>query len=478
MRYPVCRIALLAMLLFLGSTPSEAAERPNIILIGSEDISPNLGCYSDPDAITPHLDRFAAQGVRFDRAFTHCPVCAPTRSGMITGQYPTTIGTHHMRSKLLKPPATYVEHLRKAGYFVAWPKKNGKTDFNFTVPKGWVDTTADWTSDPSVLPKDKPWFAYVNFTVTHESQARATAEQYAQNTKRLTPAQRHDRNRVRLPPYFPDTPAVRECVGKYHDNITALDYFVGDVLKLIDQQGWTKNTLVIFFGDHGWGLSRGKRWCYDSGTRVPLLARWPGQIPPGSVRDDLVCFLDLAPTFLALAGAPIPQELPGRVILGPHTQPAPAYVFSARDRMDEAYDRIRSVRGPRFRYIRNFHPELPYAQYINYMDEMPIMKDWRRLAFAGKLNPVQMQFFARTKPKEELYDLQQDPDEIHNLATDPAHAATRKAMSDALDQWIRDTHDLGAIPEQELIDRGLVRDLLNFEYRERRKLHPKTSPVP
>ncbi|MCZ2340613.1 MAG: sulfatase-like hydrolase/transferase, partial [Bacteroidales bacterium] len=301
---------------------------------------------------------------------------------------------------------------------------------------------------------------------------------YAQNTQRLTPAQRHDRNRVSLPPYFPDTPAVRECVGKYHDNITALDYLVGDVLKTIDQQGWTQNTLVIFFGDHGWGLSRGKRWCYDSGTRVPLLARWPGHIQPGSVRDDLVCFLDLAPTFLALAGAPIPQELPGRVILGAKNQPAPAYVFSARDRMDEAYDRIRSVRGPRFRYIRNFHPEIPYAQYINYMDEMPIMKDWRRLAKEGKLNPVQMQFFARTKPPEELYDLQQDPYEIHNLAADPAHAQTRKAMSAALDQWIRDTHDLGAIPEQELIDRGLVRDLLNQEYRERLKLHPKTPPVP
>ncbi|MCZ2343797.1 MAG: sulfatase-like hydrolase/transferase, partial [Bacteroidales bacterium] len=180
---PRYRIVTVTLLLFLCATPSDAAERPNIILIGSEDISPNLGCYGDPDAITPQLDRFAAQGARFDRAFTHCPVCAPTRSGMITGQYPTTIGTHHMRSKLRKPPATYVEHLRKAGYFVAWPKKNGKTDFNFDVPKNWVDTTADWTRDPTVLPKDRPWFAYVNFAVTHESQARATAEQYAQNTQ-------------------------------------------------------------------------------------------------------------------------------------------------------------------------------------------------------------------------------------------------------------------------------------------------------
>lgn len=473
-----CGFLAVVAVVLLSPVTGPAAERPNIILIGSEDISPNLGCYGDPDAITPNLDRFAAQGVRFDRAFTHCPVCAPTRSGMITGMYPTTIGTHHMRSKLLKPPVTYVELLRKAGYFVAWPKKNGKTDFNFNLPKNWADTTADWTTDPGVLPKDKPWFAYVNFTVTHESQARAPAEQYEQNTRRLTPAQRRDRSAVKLPPYYPDTPAVRECVSKYHENITALDYLVGDVLKTVDQQGWTDNTLVIFFGDHGWGLSRGKRWCYDSGTRVPLLARWPGKIQPGSVRDDLVCFLDLAPTFLALAGAPVPDVWPGRVILGEKTQPAPPYVFSTRDRMDETYDRIRSVRGPRFRYIRNFHSELPYAQYINYMDEMPIMKDWRRLAFSGKLNPVQMQFFARTKPKEELYDLETDPYEIRNLAADPAQAARLKEMGKALDEWILATGDLGAIPEQELIDRGLVKDLLNHEYRDRLKLHPQTSPVP
>lgn len=471
-------LPLLLVTLFVAAGSASAAERPNIILIGSEDISPDLGCYGYPDAITPNFDKFAAQGARFDRAFTHCPVCAPTRSGMITGIYPTTMGSHHMRSKLVKAPPTYVDHLRKAGYFVAWPKKNGKTDFNFDAPKDWADTSEDWTTKPEVLPKDKPWFAYVNFTVSHESQARAPQKQYEQNTKRLTPEQRRDRSKVQLPPYYPDTPAVRECVGKYHDNITALDYLVGDVLKLIDEQGWTDNTLVIFFGDHGRGLTRHKRWCYDSGIRVPLMARWPGKIEPGTVRDDLVCFLDLAPTFLAVAGAPVPDYMQGRVILGEKTGTAPEYVFSFRDRMDEAYDRIRSVRGKRYHYIRNFHPEIPYAQYINYRDQMPIMQDWRRLAFEGKLNPVQMQFFARTKPKEELYDTETDPHEIKNLAADPAYKETLETMRAALNKWIVDTKDLGEVPEQELIDRGLVKDLLNNEYRERLKQHPKTPPVP
>jgi uncharacterized sulfatase len=452
-----------------------AADRPNIVLIGSEDISPSLGCYGDPDAITPNLDRLAGQGARFTRCFTHAPVCAPSRSGLITGVYPTTLGTLHMRSKLVQTPPMFVDDLRKAGYFVAWP---GKTDFNFDLPRGWVDTTQDWTKKPDLLPKDRPWFAYINFTVTHESQARAPEAKAEKNTARLKPDQRRDRSRVKLPPYYPDTPAVRECVGKYHDNITAMDYMVGDVLKLLDERKWSDNTVVIFFGDHGWGLPRGKRWPYDSGTRVPFLVRWPGKVKPGSVRDDLTCFLDVAPTVLSLAGAQVPSHMQGRVFLGDRTQPAPKYVFSARDRMDETYDRVRSVRGDRYRYVRNYHPELPYMQWLNYLDEMPVQKDWRRLAFEGKLNDVQKLFFARTKPKEELYDLETDRYEVKNLAGSPDHQGTLKEMRAALDQWVRDTKDLGEVSEQELIRRGLVRDLLNNEYAERLKLHPKGSPVP
>ncbi len=468
---PLCTLGL------CGSF-SAAADRPNFILIGAEDISPNLGCYGDPDAITPNLDRLAAQGARFTRCFTHAPVCAPSRSGLITGMYPTTIGSHHMRSKLLKPPPTVVEELRKAGYFIAWPTANGKTDFNFDVPKPWADTTESWIRKPDVLPRDKPFFAYVNFVVTHESQVRATDAQYARNTARLRPEEKRDRSKLRLPPYYPDTPAVRECVGKYHDDITALDYTVGDVLKAIDAQPWKDNTVVIFFGDHGWGLPRGKRWPYDSGTRVPFLVRWPAKIKPGTVRDDLTCFLDIAPTLLALAGAEVPARMQGRVFLGEKAQPAPKYVFSCRDRMDETYDRVRSVRGERYRYVRNFHPELPYMQWLNYLDEMPIQQDWRRLAFAGQLNPVQMQWWARTKPKEELYDLEADPFEVKNLADSPDHQAVLKQMRAALDQWMADTKDLGGVPEQELIRRGLVKDVLSTEYDARVKLHPKMPPVP
>ncbi|CAN5558978.1 hypothetical protein BH11PLA2_BH11PLA2_04200 [soil metagenome] len=247
---------------------------------------------------------------------------------------------------------------------------------------------------------------------------------------------------------------------------------------MLDDKKLSDNTIVFFFGDHGWGLPRGKRWVYDSGTRVPLLIRWPGKITPGSVRDDLTCFLDFAPTVLNLAGAEVPKAMVGRVMLGDKTQPVPKYVFSCRDRMDETYDRIRTCRSEHYRYIRNFHPELPYAQWINYMDEMPIMKEWRKPAFEGKLNDTQKAFFAKTKPKEELYDLSKDSHETKNLAESADHARVLVEMRAAMDKWIVDTKDLGTIPEKDLIAKGHVKNVLTSEYDERVKLHPKTSPVP
>jgi uncharacterized sulfatase len=477
MRLP---LSLLAALACGGPVCAAETKKPNFVLLTCEDTSPNLGCYGDPDAITPNLDKLAAQGARFTRAFTHAPVCAPSRSGLISGQYPTTLGSHHMRSKLTNAPPMYTEYLRKAGYTICWPQAGGigKTDFNFDPPKGWRDVTDDWTKKPEVL--KEPFFAVYNMIVTHESQARVADDTYKKNISRLKPSEIRDRSKLKLPPYYPDTPAVRECVGKYHDNVTAMDYTAGDVLKLLDERNLSANTIVIFFGDHGWGLTRGKRWPYDSGLRVPFLVRWPGQVKPGSVRDDLTSFLDIAPTLISIAGGEVPSQMQGRVFLGEKAQPAPKYVFAARDRMDETYDRVRSVRGERYRYVRNFHPELPYFQYINYMDEMPIMKDWRRLAFEGKLNQTQKLFWSRTKPKEELYDLEKDPHEVNNLASAESAEiqAVRKEMSAALDKWIKDTKDLGEVPEKELITRGIVKDVLSTEYDARVKLHPNTPPVP
>jgi len=436
------------------------AERPNIIWLVGEDTGPELGCYGDKQAITPNLDRLAREGARFTRAFTHAPVCAPSRSGLITGMYPISIGTHHMRSQLFQPPRTFTSVLREGGYFVAWP---GKTDFNFTVPKDAFDSMGNWRRN---TPR-QPFFAYINIFETHESQIRGTKKQMEKNLARLKPNEFHDPARMKVPPYHPDTEITRRDLANYYDLCTAVDYQVGDILRELDEKGLATNTVVIFFGDHGRGLPRSKRWVYDSGTHVPLLVRWPGHIQPGTVRDDLVSFIDFAPTMLALGGVAAPTNMHGQVFLGPRRAPDRKYVFAARDRMDETPDRIRAVRSKDFQYIRNFHPELPYAQRIQYMEEMPTMREWRRLNAEGKLNETQKLFFAPTKPTEELYDVNADPDEVHNLAADPKYAATLGELRAALDRWLAETHDMGAIPERTLIERGIVADRLK-EYEKRK----------
>jgi arylsulfatase A-like enzyme len=258
-----------------------------------------------------------------------------------------------------------------------------------------------------------------------------------------------------------------------------VDKKMGEVLDTLDKWGIASNTVVIVFGDHGRGLPRSKRWVYDSGIHVPLIVRWPGHIKAGEVRDDLVSFIDFAPTMMALAKVPEPERaktvnLPGGIddtveiypplqgitFLGENAQKR-NYIFAARDRMDETYDRIRAVRDKQFEYIRNFEPQLPYSQRIAYNELMPTMQIWRKWNAEGKLNDTQKLFFAPTKPKEELYDCNADPYEVHNLARDPKHAKKLKELRGELDKWIKQTHDMGAIPETELIKRGIVADRLS-----------------
>jgi len=459
----------LFLLLHGSGLPISAAEppkRPNLVWIFGEDMGPELACYGDANAITPNMDRLASEGVRFTRCFTHAPVCAPSRSGLITGRYPTSIGTHHMRSTLLKPPPLFTDYLRNAGYLIAWPTKTefGKTDFNFNVPAKAFDIQTDWARQ---MPR-QPFFGFYNILTSHESRIRSPARKLAEDTARLKPGERRDPAKMKLPAYYPDTPEVRRDLANYYDLVTAVDYQVGVVLEALEKAGVADNTIVLLTGDHGRGLPRSKRWVYNQGIHVPLIVRWPGHIKPGTVREDLVCFLDFAPTMLAVAGVDVPKEMQGQVIVGPKTAPERRFVFAARDRMDETYDRIRSVRDKRFQYIRNFHPELPYAQRIAYMELMPTMRIWRQLNAEGKLNVVQKQFFAPTKPREELYDVEADPDEVNNLAEDSRHQDKLKELRAALDDWMAETKDLGAVPEKELIKQGLVADRLK-EYEKRKE---------
>ncbi|HTU89748.1 MAG TPA: sulfatase [Gemmataceae bacterium] len=469
-RFFLPAFALLVPLSFSHAESPTASRPPNIVFIMGEDMGPELGCYGDRNAMTPNMDRLAAQGARFTRCFTHAPVCAPSRSGLITGRYPTSIGTHHMRSTLLKPPPLFTDYLKKAGYTIAWPTKSpyGKTDFNFAVPPKAFDIVTDWTKD---IPK-QPFFGFYNIITSHESKIRAPAAEFVQLTWRLKQSEAcRDAEKMKLPAYYPDTPEVRRDLANYYELVTAVDYQVGVVLDALEKAGIAENTIVFLSGDHGRGLPRSKRWVYNQGIHVPLIVRWPGHIEPATVRDDLVCFLDFAPTLLSIAGALVPKEMQGQVIVGPKKAPERKYIFAARDRMDETFDRIRTVRGKHFQYIRNFHPELPYAQRIAYMELMPTMKVWRKLHAEGKLNAVQDQFFAATKPREELYDVDADPDEVRNLTGDLKYKDKLAELRAALDRWMEETKDLGTFSERELIKRGLVADRLS-EYEKRKQDKP------
>ena len=425
--------------------------RPNILWISCEDISPDLGCYGDTYATSPNIDNLAAEGARYTRCFSVSGVCAPSRSAIITGMYPTTIGTMHMRSRSVPPPQVkcFPEYLRAAGYYCT---NNSKTDYQFEPPfTAWDESSrqAHWRNRA----KAQPFFAVFNLTVSHESSIRMPARRRERGGDRVPPGMRHDPDTAELPPYYPDTPVVRKDWATYHDNITAMDMQVAGILRQLEEDGLADDTIVFFWGDHGRGLPRAKRWIYDSGIHVPLVIRWPGVLEPGSTVDDLVSFIDFGPTVLSLAGVAVPAHMQGLPFLGGRKAPAREYVYAARDRMDEAYDLIRAVRGKRYKYLRNYMPEVTYAQHINYMDEMPTMKEWRRLHAEGKLEGPRKIFFSRTKPVEELYDTESDPHEVNNLAGSPEHQDVLLRLRAEHERWRKSTNDLGLIPEPELMER-------------------------
>jgi len=442
--------------------PGRPQSRPNILWISNEDMSPRLGVYGDTMARTPVLDRLARESVRYTHAFTTAPVCAPSRAAIITGMYQTAIGAQHMRTTedrvpelpgpYLAVPPFYVkafpEYLRAAGYYTS---NRAKTDYQFGVPFTiWDDLgrTAHWRNRAD---KSQPFFSVFNIEVTHESQIFPSSP--ARKGKPLVT----DPAEIKVPPYYPDTPAVREELARVYDNIADMDAQVGEILKQLADDGLADNTIVFYWSDHGDGVPRAKRSLYDSGLRVPLMIRWPDKlgstVKPGSVSADLVSFVDLAPTVLALAGVDVPAHLQGRVLVGPRASAPPGFVFAARDRMDIEYDMMRSARDARFLYIRNFSPELPYAGHIIYRNQSAIMQEWFRLQAERKLSGPAALWMRTHRPAEELYDTQADPHQIHDLSAEPAHAATLARMRLALREWMARVGDQGLLNEAEMIQR-------------------------
>lgn len=433
-------------------------ERPNILWITCEDISPNLGCFGDAEARTPNLDKLASEGARYTNAFSVSGVCAPSRSCLITGMYPITLGTCHMRCNHTPPPHVrcFPAYLRDAGYYCT---NNSKTDYQFDVPRdAWDECNrqAHWRNRPD---KKQPFFAVFNFTVTHESQIGTLPK--GPDDDRVPPeTERHDPANAKVPPFFPDTPLIRRHWAHYYDLITRMDQQAGETLAQLEEDGFAENTLVFFYGDHGVGLPRAKRWLYDSGLHVPLILRWPGHVAPGSVSDRLVSFVDFSASVLSAAGVPIPGHMQGKAFLGGAAAAPRDAIYAARDRMDERYDLIRAVRDKRYKYIRNYQPYRPYAQYLAYPESFPVMQEMRRVKAEGKLEGPAALFFREAKPLEELFDTKADPYELNNLieaknsdflrAESPEQAAVLSRLRAALDKWLDEAKDLGFVPETDL----------------------------
>ena len=448
----ISRVFLLASAvaaLGLGQARAEQA-LPNILWITSEDNGPHLGCYGDSFAVTPNLDRLAKRSLRYTKASSTAPVCAPARTTIISGIYPPATGAEHMRSMTQLPAdfKMYPVYLRELGYYCT---NNSKEDYNLEkVGNVWDDSgrKAHWKNRPD----GKPFFAIFNHTISHESQIR----------NKINPADRiHDPAKVRLPAYHPDTPEVRKDWAQYHDRITMMDKLVGKNLRELEEAGLADDTIVFYYGDHGSGMPRSKRWPYFSGLNVPLIIHVPEKFkhlaPPeyktGGSSDRLVGFIDLAPTLISIAGAKAPAHMQGHAFMGQHTAPAQKFSFGFRGRMDERYDMVRTVFDGRHVYIRNYMPHKPYGQYLDYMFQTPTTRVWHDLYHAGKLNAAQSTFW-QTKPAEELYDIETDPDEVNNLARSKDHSDVMKRMRRAHRSWAAEVRDVGFLPEAEIHSRA------------------------
>jgi N-sulfoglucosamine sulfohydrolase len=417
--------------------------RPNILWITSEDNSPLLGCYGDALAQTPRLDQMAQEGIRYLNAFANAPVCSTARTTLITGMHATSLGAHHHRSSVAIPEdfQFYPQHLRRAGYYCT---NSSKTDYNIAGKRQVWDESGNDAHYKNRKDADQPFFAVFNLMATHESKV---APPKGRDSFRIPPQE------FPLPPYLPDTPEIRRDAANYYEQMTLMDRQVGRLLDELEQAGLAENTIVFYYGDHGGALPRGKRNIHDSGTRVPLIIRFPEKwaalspAPAGSSIDAPVSFVDFPATVFSLCGVPLPEHYQGRAFLGENKATPRDHVFLFRDRMDERYDNIRAIRDKQFRYVRNYSPHRPWGQHYSYPFEvLPSMRSWHAEFKAGRCNEIQAAYWL-PKPGEEFYQIANDPHEIRNLVADPSHADQVSRLRAALREEILTTRDAGFIPE-------------------------------
>lgn len=445
-------LVFISVILVLSSCQEKIPEElPNILWLTSEDNSPLLGCYGDEFATTPNLDKLASEGFLYTHAYANAPVCAPTRNTILTGVYACSGGNQHMRSYYPKSDivVTYPEYLRELGYYCT---NNSKTDYNL----GDFDSDGIWdecskTAHYKNRKEGQPFFAIFNSTISHES----SIHQWIPNENL-----RHKPEEVPLPPYHPATPEMKHDWAQYYDKVEDMDAWVGQKLKELEDAGLAENTIVFYYGDHGGVLARSKRYVYETGTRVPFIIRIPEKYKylfpaekPNSKVDRLISFVDLVPTLLSIVRIKIPDYLQGNAFLGQQKTADPEYAYMFRGRMDERYDMSRAVRGQKYRYIRNYMPYRIYGQRIEYLFRAPSIVSWQQAYLKGDCNPVQSAFW-ETKPVEELYDTENDPWEINNLAANKEYEDVLVRMRVANKDWVTRIYDTGFIPEAEQIERA------------------------
>ncbi|QLE03064.1 sulfatase [Galbibacter sp. BG1] len=442
----------------------ELPEKPNIVWIVAEDLSPYLPMYGDSTVTTPNISKLAKEGVTYTNVYSPSGVCAPSRAAIALGMYPTHSGTMHMRTgpwfsfdvsderienyevtayeaNVAPEVHMHSEYLRRAGYYCT---NNVKEDYQFRCEMTAWDESSDkahWKNRP----KDKPFFAIFNFTDTHESQIWKRAEDSLWIDENLE---------VPVEPYLPTTEVALKDVRRMYSNIKVLDDKVGEVLDELKAENLLENTIIFWYTDHGGPLPRQKRTVYDSGLQVPMIVRFPKKQLAGKTDDQLISFVDFKPTLLSLAGVPTPEYCDGRAWMGAYEDKNKRdYIFAAADRFDLLHDRIRAVRDKRYKLIRNYIPNKPYYLPVSYREQMPIMQELLRLDSLGQLNKFQAQWFRKQKDSIELFDTLKDPDELHNLADKEDYAEKIKELSQAMDTWITETNDLGLIPEKDYLEK-------------------------
>ena len=467
---------------------SKLPKHPNILWLVTEDMGAYIPPFGDNTVKTPNLSRLANEGVIYPNLYSTSGVCAPSRAAIATGMYPSSIGANHMRTtsntkqtglpKYEAVPPSQVkmisELLRMKGYYCT---NNYKEDYQFKAPvTAWDEssTYAHWRNRK----EDQPFFSVFNFTETHESglfepygfreietrhyhsgddsfQWKNFGASHSKNRMKEseTPIHLPKDTKFKIPPYLPDNEVSRRDMWKLYNNIAEMDKQVGVVLKQLEDDGLLENTIIFFYGDHGGPLPREKRLIYDSGLNTPMIVRFPNQLRAGTKDDQLVSFVDFAPTLLALTNEVPKAYMQGQPFIGESVQKKRKYIHGAADRFDEVTDAIRAVRDNQFKYIRNYRPEQGYYLPLAYREKIPSMQELLRLRDEGKLNEIQMQWFRNSKPNEELFDCHADPYELNNLADNPVYKEKLIELRVEMDRWLKEVGDVPNLPERELINK-------------------------